>query len=105
MLTRSFRLPPKAVRKEFLGNHLIPLADLPLDVKAKLKDFLYSADRQSEGNPHEVHASHPGRRPSSLASGLDLLFAVLAGLGQKAFASAEVSFMYYFERAEWRVPY
>ena len=41
ILTRSFRLPPKAVRKEFLGNHLIPLADLPLDVKAKLKDFLY----------------------------------------------------------------
>ena len=47
ILTRSFRLPPKAVRKEFLGNHLIPLADLPLDVKAKLKDFLY-ARRQAE---------------------------------------------------------
>jgi hypothetical protein len=41
ILTRSFRLPPTAVRKEFLGNHLIPLADLPLDVKTKLKDFLY----------------------------------------------------------------
>lgn len=47
ILTRSFRLPPKAVRKEFLGNHLIPLADLPLDVKAKLKDFLYER-RQAE---------------------------------------------------------
>jgi hypothetical protein len=41
ILTRSFRLPRTAVRKEFLGNHLIPLADLPADVKAKLKDFLY----------------------------------------------------------------
>jgi hypothetical protein len=47
ILTRSFRLPPKAVRKEFLGNHLIPLADLPLDVKAKLKDFL-DERRQAE---------------------------------------------------------
>jgi hypothetical protein len=47
ILTRSFRLPPKAVRKEFLGNHLIPLADLPLDVKAKLKDFLFER-RQAE---------------------------------------------------------
>jgi hypothetical protein len=41
IFTRSFRLPPKAVRKEFLGNHLIPLADLRADVKSKLKDFLY----------------------------------------------------------------
>ena len=41
ILTRSFRLPPKAVRKEFLGNHLIPLADLPAAVKATLKTFLY----------------------------------------------------------------
>ena len=45
ILTRSFRLPPKAVRKEFLGNHLIPLADLRADVKAKLKDFLYERMR------------------------------------------------------------
>jgi hypothetical protein len=41
ILTRSFRLPPKAVRKEFLGNGLIPLADLPDAVKAPLKAFLY----------------------------------------------------------------
>jgi hypothetical protein len=45
ILTRSFRLPPNAVRKEFLGNHLIPLADLRADVKAKLKDFLYERMR------------------------------------------------------------
>ena len=47
VLTRSFRLLPKAGRKQFLGNHLIPLADLPADVKAKLKDFL-SERRQAE---------------------------------------------------------
>jgi hypothetical protein len=41
ILTRSFRLLPRAVQKQFLGNHLIP-ADLPADVKAKLKDFLYA---------------------------------------------------------------
>ncbi|HKN86792.1 MAG TPA: hypothetical protein VJV04_08035 [Nitrospiraceae bacterium] len=41
ILTRSFRLFPKTVQKEFLGNGLIPLADLPADVKAKLKDFLF----------------------------------------------------------------
>ena len=40
-LTWSFRLIPKTVRKEFLGNHLMPLADLQADVKSKLKDFLY----------------------------------------------------------------
>jgi hypothetical protein len=41
ILTRSFRLFPKTVQKEFLGNGLIPLADLRADVKDKLKDFLY----------------------------------------------------------------
>jgi hypothetical protein len=41
ILTRSFRLFPTTVQKEFLGNGLIPLADLQADVKAKLKDFLY----------------------------------------------------------------
>jgi hypothetical protein len=50
ILTRSFRLVPKAVRKEFLGNHLIPLADLPADVKNKLKDFLYRR-MQAERRP------------------------------------------------------
>jgi hypothetical protein len=49
-LTRSFRLVPKAVWKEFLGNHLIPLADLPADVKNKLKDFLYRR-MQAERRP------------------------------------------------------
>jgi hypothetical protein len=47
ILTRSFRLWPKRGQKQFLGNHLIPLADLPADVKAKLKDFL-SERRQAE---------------------------------------------------------
>jgi hypothetical protein len=41
ILTRSFRLFPKTVQKVFLGNGLIPLADLQADVKSKLKDFLY----------------------------------------------------------------
>jgi hypothetical protein len=41
ILTRSFRLLPKTVRKEFLGNDRIAVADLEADVKAKLKDFLY----------------------------------------------------------------
>jgi len=48
ILTRSFRLVPKTVQKEFLGNGLIPLADLQADVKAKLKDFLYRR-MQAEG--------------------------------------------------------
>lgn len=41
ILTRSFRLFPKTVQKEFLGNDRIPLADATPDVKAKLKHFLY----------------------------------------------------------------
>jgi hypothetical protein len=50
ILIRSFRLPPTAVRKEFLGNHMIPRADLQADVKAKLKDFLYRR-MQAERRP------------------------------------------------------
>ena len=41
ILIRSFRFFPKTVRKEFLGNDRIAVADLRADVKAKLKDFLF----------------------------------------------------------------
>ena len=41
ILTRSFRLFPSTVRKEFLGNHQFPLADLRADAKAALHDFLF----------------------------------------------------------------
>ncbi|WP_447987479.1 hypothetical protein [Nitrospira sp. Nam74] len=41
ILIRSFRLFPKTVRKEFLGNDRIAVADLRADVKEKLKEFLY----------------------------------------------------------------
>ena len=51
ILIRSFRLPQKAVRKEFLGNEMIPLAELTADVKAKLKAFLFER-AQAEQRRH-----------------------------------------------------
>ena len=48
IMTRSFRFFPKPVRTEFLGNGLIPLADLRVDVKAKLWDFLRRRNRPEQ---------------------------------------------------------
>lgn len=41
ILIRSFRFFSKTIRKEFLGTHRFPLADLRADVKAALHDFLF----------------------------------------------------------------
>jgi hypothetical protein len=45
VVTRSFRLFPESARTEFIDNGRIPFADLRVDLKTRLLEFLIQRER------------------------------------------------------------